>query len=51
MISNKEMGIHNTLVAWTLIMLFAKILKFLICEGKFKFFENNINIPLVEMKL
>jgi hypothetical protein len=53
MISNKEMGMHNTLVAWTLMMLFAKIFKiliFLVKENK-KIFENNKNTPLVEMKL
>lgn len=52
MISNKEMGMHNTLVAWTLMMLCAKIFNFLIFLVKEnKKFENNKNIPLVEMKL
>jgi hypothetical protein len=53
MISNKEMGMHNTLVPWTLIMLFAKILTiliFLVKENK-KYLGIIKKIPLVEMKL
>lgn len=44
---------HNTLVAWTPIMLFAKILIiliFLVKENK-KYLGIIKNIPLVEMKL
>jgi hypothetical protein len=50
MISNKEMGMHNTLVAWTLIMVFAEIFKILIflVKENLKIFENNKKFHLLK---